>query len=111
MNPPSLKFEDFEPINESELFGHIYKAKRSASFGLTEDGILIAGLELIIVDIGNGYDSLQEMISNVGSEFICNLPSEGLVEGAYYESYELCTSTDWESGYCDDTEIYIKRVL
>jgi len=107
---------DFTGFDESymeseENFPHIYRAKRTNSFGMSVEGEFIAGLTLVIVSRGNGYDSLVENIANSWSEFSCTLPKEGLIEGAYYEANEICTSTDWETGYCDDTEVYIERVL
>ena len=98
-------------IETKNKYSHIYKAVRSAEFGLSVENVFITGLELIVVSKGNWYDSLEENISNIGNEFICRLPKEGLIEGAYYESYEVCTATDWETSYCDETEVYIKRVL
>ena len=96
----------------AEKFSNIYKAKKTSEFGISESSAFITGLTLEMVSEGTyPYDSLKENISNVGSEFICNLPTEGLIEGAYYEVNEVCTSTDWETGYCDDTEVNIVRVL
>ena len=97
--------------NYHKRYGNIYKAIKTISFGISINNKFITGLTLICVSEGNHYDSLEENISNWGSEFSCILPNEGLIEGAYYESNEICTSTDWETGYCDDTEVHIKRVL
>lgn len=101
----------FNNTEKAEKFGHIYKAKKVNEFGIIDGDTLITGLILEIVSEGNWYDPLQENISNWSDTFICHLPNEGLIEGAYYEAKEVCTSTDWETGYCDDTEVYIERVL
>lgn len=99
-------------LQESHLsYSHIYRAKKTDDFGLSADNNFVVGLTLAVVSEGNNYDSLKENIANIGAEFICHLPKEGLIEGAYYEAYEVCSSYDWETGYCDDTEVYIRRVL
>jgi len=92
-------------------YGTVYQARKLVNFGLSESNELITGLTLVVVRQGNRYDGLQENISNLGNEFTCVLPEEGLIEGFLYISEEVCTSTDWETGYCDDTELYIRRVL
>jgi len=70
---------------------------------------LIFGIELIAFK-ANEYDALSEFISLGGAEAMIILPDEGLISGCYYEPYEICSSTDWESGVCDETELHIKRV-
>ena len=112
----TLKIDLSTIINfeEKESFvkrGNIYQARKSTEFGLSASNEFIVGLTLVAVSEGNWYDALQENISNIGNEFVCHLPEEGFIEGAYYMTEEVCTSTDWETGYCDDTEVYIRRVL
>jgi len=94
-----------------ERYGNIYRAKRVGDFGLSVNNEFVTGLTLVPVVEGNWYDALEENIDGVGNEFICHVPEEGLVEGSYYEAYEVCTSVDWESGWCDETEVYIKKVV
>jgi hypothetical protein len=79
--------------------------------GLTYDNEIVSGLKLSMVSYGSDYNALHEAIDNVGIEMTCNMPTEGLEEGCYYEITEKCTSVDWETGYCDDTELYIIKVL
>jgi len=106
-----LTIEDFGAEPEEEFFPCIYKAIPTREIGVTIDNEVVSGLKLSMVAYGSGYNALQEAIENVGVEMTCNMPVEGLEEGRYYEITEKCTSVDWETGYCDDTELYVNKVL
>ncbi len=106
-----LTIADFgdEP-KEEEYFPDIYRAMPTIEVGLTLDNEIVSGLKLSKVAHGSTYDALQNTIENVGIELVCNMPVDGLEEGGYYEIIEKCTSVDWETGYCDDTELYVNKV-
>ena len=98
-----------EPVSDSK-YGHIYKAVTSQDYGISESNELLTGIKLERVRRGNYYDGLEELVANVGNEFPCTFPEEGLIIGQYYTATERCTSTDWETGLCDDTELFIERI-
>lgn len=106
-----LVFDEHE--DPKGYFSHIYRAYKSNQFGMTEDMQLVCGLVLGIANHGNGWDALEDMIENTGGdciEFII-FPEEGLIEGAYYESRVVNESRDWESGFVDDWDVEIVRIL
>jgi len=76
--------------------------------GINYDGENITGLKLVLVSYGTPF---QEARFNFGTVLICNLPVNGLEKGCYYEIIEKCVSTDWESGNCDETELFANKVL
>ncbi len=100
-----------ENVDPHKYYSHIYKAVKSSKFGISKEGSVIFGLELVIVSRGNETDGVEEEIQMMGTETLLTLPEEGIIENAYYENSTKCISTDWETGYCDDVETTLYRVL
>ena len=90
----------------------LYKAVRSNSFGISEEGGIIYGLTLVVVVEAYGEDDwLSEDIMNFGAEAIIVFPAEGLQEGAIYSTNFVVTDIDRDSGYVDEWEIHIIKEM
>lgn len=87
-----------------------YKAVEASNYGVNVDKQAVFGLTLIPVEGQYGYDPLHENIMNIGNEAEITYPDEGLEKDAIYLVTEQCSSYEWESGLCDDTELFITKV-
>ncbi len=92
-----------------ELFPTIKIGGSSYSEGRAS---IIVGYELRATQ-GNGYDLIDEEISNIGVETAIEsliFPDEGLIYGKKYQARATNLSRDWESGQIDDYNIELFEV-
>ncbi len=114
MTKPTLKemlatVELVEP--DKDLHNSIYRADKLNGWGVSSYDELVSGLTLVCVFEGNCYDPLHDYIRDLGNEFNCVLPGEGLIEGAFYETENSYAGGDYFSGDCDGTDLKIVRIL
>jgi hypothetical protein len=95
----------------------LYKAVPSDKVGITEDGTVVAGLELVLEkgpdperEAGVHPDWLSEEVAQVGSDILLNIPDGGLVAGGVYALEMYDVYTDWETGHVDDYKMRLVKV-
>lgn len=87
----------------------MFIAVKANAYGVNIDDQAVFGLTLEPYGGEYGYNPISEAVSIIGNEADIAYPEEGLVEGEKYLVQEICTSTDRETGYCDDTKIIISK--
>lgn len=97
---------------ETDNIEYIYTLVQSEQFGMSINGNIIAGYELVSIQ-GSGYDLISEEINNIGETINETLiiPKEGLIVGKNYRAITTNMSTDWETGVIDDYDIELIEVI
>lgn len=95
----------------------LYKAVPSNKVGITEDGTVVVGLELVLekgpdpeIEPGVHPNWLSEEVAQVGSDILLGIPDGGLVAGGVYALVMYDVSTDWETGHVDDYKMRLVKV-
>ena len=100
---------DLSVKNEAPVIS-VFVAVKASAYGVNIDNQAVFGLTLEPDGDEYGYNPITENVINIGAEANMIYPEEGLIEGEKYLVQETCTSYDWQTGYCEDTEVVISKL-